>query len=406
MIYLDNAATTKTRDEVVEEMLKYFNILYGNPSSIYEFAGKSKKAVEESRHIIAKTIHAKDEEIYFTSGGTESDNWALRSIAKAYKKEGKHIITGKTEHAAILNTASDLEDLGFDISYIDVDEYGVIKLQRLKDTVRKDTILISVMMGNNEVGTLQPINQISKIAREKDVIFHTDAVQCYGQIPIDVKKMGIDLLSASAHKFNGPKGVGFLYIREGVKMVPMILGGGQENKMRSGTQNVPSIVGMAKAAELAHRDMAEHIKQETELRDYFIKRVLNEIPFSRLNGASGSNRLPGNANFSFQFTQAAEVLALLDSNGICASGGSACSSRSGKASHVLAAMGLPDSLAYASVRFTLSYDTKREDIDFVIDILKSIIPGLQKQSVEYNSYTNCMDCHKAKSIERNGNGYY
>ncbi len=405
LIYMDNAATTKTREEVVDEMLKYFTILYGNPSSVYEFAGKSKTAIEESRHVIAQTINAKDSEIYFTSGGTESDNWALRAISKSYKKHGKHIITSKIEHAAIMNTASDLTDLGFDISYIDVDEYGMIKLQGLKKAITSDTILISVMMANNEVGTIQPIREIGRIAGRSNIVFHTDAVQCYGQIPIDVKAGNIDLMSASAHKFNGPKGVGFLYIKEDVSMVPMILGGGQENKLRSGTQNVPSIIGMAKAAELAHKDMALRIKKESQLRDYFIKRVLTEIPFSRLNG-SAKNRLPGNVSFAFQFAHAAEILAYLDTEGICASGGSACSSKDKKASHVLLAMGLPEDLAYSTIRFTLSFETTLSEVDYVIDKLKTIVFNLREQSEEYNYYINNVVGMGRRDFERKNNGYY
>lgn len=284
IIYLDNAATTRTDPRVINEMLKYFDILYGNPSSVYEFAGKSKDAIEKSRHIIAKSLNAKDGEIYFTSGGTESDNWALRGTAKAYKNKGRHIITSKIEHKAILNTAKNIEDIGFEVSYIDVNECGVLKLQGLKDSIRNDTILISVMMANNEVGTIEPYENIADIAKMKNIIFHTDAVQCYGHIPINVKKSGIDLLSASAHKFNGPKGIGFLYISDDVKKEPMIFGGGQENGMRSGTQNVPSIVGMAMAAHIANENIEKRMKAEKYLRDYFVDRVLREIPFSRLNG--------------------------------------------------------------------------------------------------------------------------
>lgn len=379
MIYMDNAATTQTRSEVVDEMLKYFTLLYGNPSSVYEFAGKSRDAIENARETIAKTINAKSNEIYFTSGGTESDNWALRAVAKSYKDKGKHIITSKIEHHAILNSAKNLEDLGFHISYIDVDEYGVIKLQRLKQAIDSNTILISVMMANNEVGTIQPVDEIGRIARLKDVIFHTDAVQYYCQLPIDVKKSNIDLLSASAHKFNGPKGVGFLYINERLKMVPLIFGGGQESGLRAGTQNVPSIVGMAKAAELAHRDMNRKVNTELRNREYFINRVLKEIPYTRLNG-SRRNRLPGNINFSFQFVGASELLALLDMEGICASSGSACSSGSTSPSHVLTSMGLNDDLAYSSLRFTISEATTKEDIDYVIGHLKRIISEKRKDN--------------------------
>lgn len=384
IIYLDNAATTKARQEVVDEMLKYFTILYGNPSSVYEFAGKSHEAVEDSRRTIASTLNANPEEIFFTSGGTESDNWALRAVAKTYKNKGKHIITSKIEHHAVLNTAKNLEDLGFKISYIDVDEYGMIKLQRLKEALSDETILISVMMANNEVGTIEPIKEIGRMAREKNIIFHTDAVQYYGQMPINVKENNIDLLSASAHKFHGPKGIGFLYIHEKLKLVPLIFGGGQERGMRAGTQNVPSIVGMAKAAELAHENMQKRITEEIELRNHFINRVLREIPYSRLNGAR-KNRLPGNTNFSFQFVEASELLAMMDMEGICASSGSACSSGDSNPSHVLVSMGLPKDLAYSSLRFTLSSETTKEEIDFVVEKLKNMIAELRKNSTEYNA---------------------
>ena len=385
MIYMDNAATTKTKKEVVDEMLEYFTILYGNPSSIYEFAGKSRDAIENARNIISDTINATSDEIYFTSGGTESDNWALRTVAKAYKNKGKHIITSKIEHPAILKTSKNLEDLDFKISYIDVDEYGVIKLQRLIDEITDDTILVSVMMANNEIGTIEPISKIGKICHERGIIFHTDAVQAYGQIPIDVKKMNIDLLSASAHKFHGPKGIGFLYINDSVKRVPLLFGGGQEKGLRAGTQNVPSIVGMAKAAELSHNNMMNKARYEVSLRDYFIERILREIPFSRLNG-SRRNRLPGNINISFQFVEASEILALLDMKGICASSGSACSSNSSKPSHVLISIGLPEELAYSSIRFTISDETTKDEIDFVVNNTKNIISELRKKSSEYNSY--------------------
>lgn len=384
VIYMDNAATTRTRQEVVDEMLKYFTILYGNPSSVYEFAGKSHKAVEDSRNLIADTLNANTDEIYFTSGGTESDNWALRATAKSYKNKGKHIITSKIEHPAILNTAKNLEDLGFKISYIDVDEYGMIKLQRLKEEISDETILISVMMANNEVGTIEPVKEIGRIAREKDIVFHTDAVQYYGQMPIDVKELNIDLLSASAHKFHGPKGIGFLYINERLKIVPFIFGGGQEKGLRAGTQNVPSIVGMAKAASLAHKEMDSRNTKEIKLRNYFINRVLREIPYVRLNGARNM-RLPGNTNFSFQFVTASELLAMLDMEGICASSGSACSSKDSAPSHVLTSMGLPEELAYSSLRFTISSETTKEDIDFVVENLKKMIAEIRKNSSDFQA---------------------
>ena len=361
VIYMDNAATTVTSPEVVDEMLKYFQILYANPSSSYEFAGESRKAVEHARKVIADTIHAKPEEIFFTSGGTESDNWALRSVAKACKGKGKHIITSKIEHHAILNTVKNLEDLGYRISYIDV------------------------VTANNEVGMIQPVREIGKIAKKYGIIFHTDAVQYYGHLPMNVKELGIHMLSVSAHKFNGPKGIGFLYIDESLDKVPMILGGGQEKGMRSGTENVPSIVGMARAAEIAHENILKKAENLAKKRDYFIRRVLHEIPFTRLNGARNA-RLPGNLNFCFQFMSASELLAILDLEGICASSGSACSSGSSSPSHVLTAMGIEDEMAYSSVRFTISEENSYEDIDYVIEKLKIILKEKRKDNRIYRYY--------------------
>ena len=385
MIYLDNAATTMTYQEVVDKMLEYFTELYGNPSSVYEFAGKSKEAIEEARQVIANSIGAKPSEIYFTSGGTESDNWALRSTTKVYKEKGKHIITTKIEHPAVLNTAKTLEDLGYEVTYLDVYENGMVNVKNLIRAIRPDTVLISIMAANNEIGTLQPIGEIGKICREKSIIFHTDAVQMYGQLPINVNMYNIDMLSASAHKFHGPKGVGFLYVREKIEISPLIFGGGQENHKRAGTQNVPSIVGMAYASKICHNSMQERIKHEIKLRDYMIKRILREIPFSRINGDI-SRRLPGNTNFSFQFVDSSEILASLDLKGICASSGSACSSNSDKPSHVLMAIGLPEEIANSSLRLTLCESTTIEEIDYVIDTLKDIIFELRKSSTEFTEY--------------------
>lgn len=383
MIYMDNAATTQTKKEVVDEMLKYFSILYGNPSSIYEFAGKSREAIDKSRQTIARTLGVDENEIYFTSGGTESDNWALRSIAKSYKDKGNHIITSRIEHHAILRAAKNLEDLGYRVSYIDVDENGRIKPNQLLKAISKETILISVMMANNEIGTIQPLKEIGMLARDRDIIFHTDAVQAYGQINIDVKMLNIDMLSASAHKFNGPKGIGFLYINNKVKMTPLLFGGGQEKGIRAGTENVPSIVGMAKAADIAYKNISNKYRSERNMRDYFINRVLREIPYVRLNG-DRINRLPGNINIAFQFVNAAELLALLDVDEIYASGGSACSSSSKSPSHVLTALGLPEELAYSSVRFTISEETTRDEVNYVVDRLKKHVYDLRKSSTEYS----------------------
>ena len=382
MIYLDNAATTMTYKEVVDDMMDYFTELYGNPSSVYEFAGKSRKAIEDARSLIADTLGAKKEEIYFTAGGTESDNWALRSVSKEYGSKGQHIITSRIEHPAIMNTAGNLEELGFDVTYVNVDENGFIKLNELERAIRKDTILISVMAANNEIGTLQPIREIGRIARKNNIVFHTDAVQMYGQLPIDVNEYNIDMLSASAHKFHGPKGVGFLYVRESVPISSFIFGGGQESHKRAGTQNVPGIVGMASAAKIVHKHMEEKRIQETRLRNYFINRILREIPFSRLNG-DRNRRLPGNVNISFQFVDASELLASLDMKGICASSGSACSSHSTKPSHVLEAIGLPENLIYSTIRMTLSETTTKEQLDYVVEVLKEISSEYRENSSEY-----------------------
>ncbi|MBP3703167.1 MAG: cysteine desulfurase NifS, partial [Lachnospiraceae bacterium] len=340
LIYLDNAATTAVRPEVVEAMLPYFSEKYGNPSSVYDFAAKNKKAVNESRQIIADTLNADVRDIYFTAGGTESDNWALIATAEAYEAKGKHIITSKIEHHAILHTCEYLESRGFEISYIDVDENGILKIDQLKAAIRPDTILISVMFANNEIGTLQPIEEIGKLAKEHNILFHTDAVQAFGQVPIDVEAMNIDMLSASSHKLNGPKGIGFLYIRKGLKLRSFIHGGAQERKRRAGTENVPGIVGFGKAVEIAAATMKERTEKERELRDYLISRILKEIPYVRLNG-DRTKRLPNNANFSFQFIEGESLLIMLDMEGICGSSGSACTSGSLDPSHVLLAIGLP-----------------------------------------------------------------
>ncbi len=369
LIYLDNAATTKTAPEVVEAMLPYFSELYGNPSSIYSLAGESKKAVDHAREIIAGALGAQPEEIYFTAGGTESDNWALKAAAEFYKKKGNHIITTKIEHHAILHTCQWLEKQGFEVTYLNVDENGVVKLEELKKAIRPTTILISVMYANNEIGTIQPIKEIGEIAREHGILFHTDAVQAFGQLPIQVDDCHIDMLSASGHKLNGPKGIGFLYIRKGVKIRSFIHGGAQERKRRAGTENVPGIVGLGKAVERAVSTRKERADKEKELRDYLIGRVLKEIPYTRLNGHR-TMRLPNNANFSFQFIEGESLLIMLDMEGICGSSGSACTSGSLDPSHVLLAIGLPHEIAHGSLRLTLSEETTKEELDFVVESLK------------------------------------
>lgn len=385
MIYLDNAATTRTAPEVVEAMLPYFTEFYGNASTVYEFGGKSKEAVVKAREIIAGTIGAKDNEIYFTAGGSESDNWAIKAAAEVYKTKGKHIITSKIEHHAVLHTCQWLEQNGYEVTYLDVDENGVVKLDQLKQAIRPDTILITIMFANNEIGTIEPIAEIGKIAREHGVLFHTDAVQAFGQLPIDVDALNIDMLSSSAHKLNGPKGIGFLYIRKGVKIRSFVHGGAQERKRRAGTENVPGIVGFGKAAELAVANMKERTGKEAELRDYLMERVMKEVPFTRVNGHR-KNRLPNNVNFCFQFIEGESLLIMLDMEGICASSGSACTSGSLDPSHVLLAIGLPHEIAHGSLRLTLGTDTTKEDIDVTVEAIKKIVIQLRDMSPLYEDY--------------------
>ena len=384
-IYLDNAATTKVRKEVLQEMEPYFTQYYGNPSAVYSFAEETKKAVEQAREIIADTIGAKHQEIYFTGGGSESDNWALKAVAEAYAHKGKHIITTTIEHHAILHTCQYLEKKGFEITYVNVDENGVILLEELRAAIRPDTILISVMAANNEIGTIEPLKEIGEIAKEHDILFHTDAVQAFAHIPINVDEMHIDMLSASGHKINGPKGIGVLYIRTGVKIGSFLHGGAQERKRRAGTHNVPGIVGIGKATEILVKEQKEQIEQQTKLRDYLIDRVLQEIPYTRLNGHR-TKRLPNNANFCFRFIEGESLLILLDNNGICASSGSACTSGSLDPSHVLLAIGLPHEIAHGSLRLTLSHETTKEEIDVTVDKLKEIVEKLRNMSPLYEDF--------------------
>lgn len=385
LIYLDNAATTQVYPQVLDAMLPFFTEHYGNPSAIYSFANEAKKAVDQSRSTIADLIGANTDEIYFTGGGSESDNWALVATAEAYESKGKHIITSKIEHHAILHTCEYLEKRGYEITYIDVDEKGTIRLDELEAAIRPDTILISVMVANNEIGTIQPLKEIGAIAKAHGVLFHTDAVQAFAHIPINVDEMNIDMLSASGHKIHGPKGIGIMYIRKGVKIRSFIHGGAQERRRRAGTHNVPGIVGMGKAAELAKANMDNNIKNVSELRDYLIKRVLDEIPYTRLNGHE-TNRLPNNANFCFRFIEGESMLILLDQNGICGSSGSACTSGSLDPSHVLLAIGLPHEIAHGSLRLTLSEQTTKEDIDYTVDKLKGIIERLRSMSPLYEDF--------------------
>lgn len=385
MIYLDNAATTKVNKKVLESMMPYFSEIYCNPSAAYSIATKGRIAIEEARNHAAKLIGASDMEIYFTSGGSESDNWAIKAVAESFSDKGKHIITTKIEHHAVLHTCEYLERHGFDITYLNVDSDGKVRLDELKKSIREDTILISVMTANNEIGTIQSVAEIGKIAHEKGILFHTDAVQAYGHIPINVDEMNIDLLSASGHKFNGPKGVGIMYIRKGVKIRSFIHGGSQERGRRAGTYNVPGIAGLGTAAKLAMENMAKRAEKEKELRDYFIDRISAEIPYTVLNGHR-EDRLPNNINFCFRFVEGESVLIMLDQAGICASSGSACTSGAIDPSHVLRAIGLSDEMAHESLRLTLSYENTKEEIDTVVGELKRIVERLRGMSPAYKAF--------------------
>lgn len=385
LIYLDNAATTQVYPEVVRAMEPYFTEYYGNPSAIYTFASEANKAVDAARENIANALNAEKQDIYFTGGGSESDNWALKAAVEAYANKGKHIITTKIEHHAILHTCEYLEKQGCEVTYLDVDENGLVELDELEAAIRPDTILISIMMANNEIGTIEPVKEIGEIAKKHGVLFHTDAVQAFGHVPIDVKDMNIDMLSASGHKVNGPKGIGIMYIRKGVKIRSFIHGGAQERSRRAGTHNVPGIVGFAKAIELAMTDMDKRVAYETELRDYLIKRVMEEIPYTKLNG-DPVKRLPNNANFCFRFIEGESMLILLSQNGICGSSGSACTSGSLDPSHVLLAIGCPHEIAHGSLRLTLSEKTTKEEIDFTVDTLKGIIERLRNMSPLYEDF--------------------
>ena len=385
LIYMDNAATTPVKPEVLDAMLPYFTEKFGNPSSIYSISSENKKAITDAREVIAKTINTTPENIYFTAGGSESDNWALKATADAYASKGKHIITTKIEHHAILHTCEYLETKGFEITYLDVDENGLVKLDELTAAIRPDTILISVMFANNEIGTIEPIAEIGKIAHEHGVLFHTDAVQAYTQVPIDVEAMNIDMMSTSGHKINGPKGIGFLYIRKGVKIKSFIHGGAQERHRRAGTENVTGIIGLAKAAEIATANMKERTAEEIKVRDHLIERIEKEIPYAKLNG-DRVKRLPNNVNFSCQFVEGESMLILLDSKGICASSGSACTSGSLDPSHVLLAIGLPHEIAHGSLRLTISDQITMEDADYVVDNLKEIVNHLREMSPLYEDF--------------------
>ena len=384
-IYMDNAATTQVYPEVFDAMKPYFTEFYGNPSSIYSFAGNSKKAVEDARKTVADFLGARTEEIYFTGGGSESDNWALKATADAYANKGKHIITSKIEHNAILHTCEYLEKKGFEVTYLDVDENGFVNPADVEKAIRPDTILVSIMTANNEIGTIEPIAEIGKIAKDHGVLFHTDAVQAFGHIPMNVDEMNIDMLSASGHKINGPKGIGIMYIRKGVKIGSFVHGGAQERQRRAGTHNVPGIVGIGKAVELARDNMKERMEYETKLRDHLISRVMEEIPYAKLNGDK-VKRLPNNVNVCFRFIEGESMLILLDQNGVCGSSGSACTSGSLDPSHVLLAIGLPHEIAHGSLRLTLSEKNTMEEVDFTVDKLKGIIERLRSMSPLYEDF--------------------
>lgn len=370
--YFDHAATTRVKEEVLREMIPYFNMQYGNASSIYSIARQSKRAIEDARKKVANAINSKVKEIYFTSCGTESDNLALKGVAYANMQKGKHIITSKIEHPAILESCKTLEKQGFIITYLNVNEEGFISLEELEKSIRPDTILISIMFANNEIGTIEPIKQIGEIAKKYQIIFHTDCVQAIGNAKIDVNEMNIDLLSMSAHKFYGPKGVGALYVREGIQFDRIQDGGHQEKNKRSGTENVAGIVGLGKAIEIAYKNLDEHIKKLTDLRDYYFSQLKEKIPNCKING-SIEKRLPGNANVSFPNVDGEELLLKLDEKGICASTGSACSSGSSNPSHVLVAIGLDKEFANGALRITLGDDNTKEDIDFLVEQLLKII---------------------------------
>ena len=370
---------------MVEAMLPYFTEIYGNASAVYDFGQKCKQAIEDARETIAASIGTKAANVYFTAGGSESDNWALKGVAKAYRDKGKHIITTKIEHHAILHTCAYLEQQGYEVTYLDVDADGLVSPEALRQAIRPDTILISVMFANNEIGTIEPIAEIGQIAHEHGILFHTDAVQAYTQVPIDVEKMHIDLLSASGHKLNGPKGIGFLYIRQGLKVKSFIHGGAQERKRRAGTENVPGIVGLGKAVEIAMDTMKERTAKESALRDYLIARIEEEIPFAKLNGHR-VKRLPNNVNFCFRFIEGESMLIMLDMAGICGSSGSACTSGSLDPSHVLLAIGLPHEIAHGSLRLTLGAENTKEQVDYVVDHLKEIVAKLRAMSPLYEDY--------------------
>ena len=384
MIYADNAATTRLKPEILDEMMPYLTEEYGNPSSIYKYASNSKKAIENAREKVAAAFNAEPKEIIFTSGASEADNWAIKGIAYSLKDKGNHIITTKIEHHAVLHTTEFLEKQGYDVTYLDVDEDGLISLEQLEASITDKTILISVIFANNEIGTIQPIKEIGEIAKKHGVYFHTDAVQAVGNVNIDVKEMNIDMMSLTAHKIYGPKGVGALYVKKGVKLHPFIHGGGQEKGRRAGTENVSGIVGFGKAVELATQNIDEKVKKITELRDLYIEAVLKEIPYVRLNGHR-TQRLCNNANMSFRYIEGEALLLMLDMAGICASSGSACTSGSLDPSHVLLAIGLPHEIAHGSLRISFGDFNTIDDVNYIVEKLKGIVSRLREMSPLYEN---------------------
>ncbi|GAA0069492.1 cysteine desulfurase NifS [Clostridium sardiniense] len=378
-VYMDYAATTYVKPEVLEEMLPYFTNKFGNPSSFYGISRETKMAVDKARGQVAKALNADMSEIYFTGGGSEADNWAIKGVCAAYKNKGNHIITTKVEHHAVLHTCQYLEKQGFEVTYLDVDEEGFIRIEDLKNAITDKTILVSIMFANNEIGTIEPVKEIGKICRDKKILFHTDAVQAIGNVEIDVKDMNIDLLSLAGHKIYGPKGIGALYVRKGVRIHNLIHGGGQERNRRAGTENIAGIVGLGRAIELATNNLEEHAKNMTALRDKLIEGLLR-VPYTRLNGPRGDKRLPGNVNVSFEFIEGESILLSLDFEGVCASSGSACTSGSLDPSHVLLAIGLPHEKAHGSLRLTLGDGSTEEDVDYVLEVVPPIIERLRKMS--------------------------
>ena len=386
-VYFDNSATTKVDEEVLKEMLPFFEKSYGNPSSIYKLGRENKKAIEDARDKISKVLNAKSEEIYFTAGGSESDNTAIKGIAYANKLKGNHIITSKIEHPAVTESCKVLEKEGFEVTYVDVDENGILDIEKFKAAITDKTILVTIMFANNEIGTIQPIKEIGEITKNRNIYFHTDAVQAVGSLEIDVEELGIDALSLSAHKFYGPKGIGALYIKKGVKFQKYIDGGHQERNKRAGTENVPSIVGLGKAIAMAYENLEEHNKKIKELRDYYVSEVQNKIPYIRINGDI-EKRLPGNSNISFRYIEGEGLLLNLDIKGICASSGSACTSGSLDPSHVLLAIGLPHEIAHGSLRISIGKYNTKEEVNYLVESLVEIVQKLRDMSPLYEGVEN------------------